>query len=146
MDCRCSFKACGVILLHFKVDKMNPGVIFKKKNFFWHEWVTPLWKTPEITGKTRNSGKTRKILIIEHWYYLTICQTIFDWAKSFLQVQIHILIAFALYNEHFMYYCGFYFTPLRPSNSDFGYIEEGSPQQVTHLPAVSDLLLSLTLA
>jgi hypothetical protein len=25
----------------------------------------------------------------------------------------------------FAYYCGFYFTPFRPSNSDFGYIVEG---------------------
>jgi hypothetical protein len=26
MNCRCSFKAFGVALLHFKVDKMNLGV------------------------------------------------------------------------------------------------------------------------
>jgi hypothetical protein len=32
--------------------------------------------------------------------------------------------AFALYIERFAYYCGFYFAPFRPSNSDFGYIEE----------------------
>jgi hypothetical protein len=29
--------------------------------------------------------------------------------------------AFALYIERFAYYCGFYFAPFRPSNSDFGY-------------------------
>jgi hypothetical protein len=33
--------------------------------------------------------------------------------------------AFALYIERFAYYCGFYFAPFRPSNSDFGYLEEG---------------------
>jgi hypothetical protein len=33
--------------------------------------------------------------------------------------------AFALHIEHFAYYCGFYFAPFRPSNSDFGYTEEG---------------------
>jgi hypothetical protein len=33
--------------------------------------------------------------------------------------------AFALYIEHFAYYCSFYFTPFRHTNSDFGYIEEG---------------------
>jgi hypothetical protein len=33
--------------------------------------------------------------------------------------------AFALYIERFAYYCSFYFAPFRPSNSDFGYIEEG---------------------
>jgi hypothetical protein len=30
MDFRCILKAFGVILLHFKVDKMNQGVIVKK--------------------------------------------------------------------------------------------------------------------
>jgi hypothetical protein len=30
MECRCCFKAFGVLLLHFKVDKMNRGVIFFK--------------------------------------------------------------------------------------------------------------------
>jgi hypothetical protein len=35
MDCRCSFKAFGVTLVHFKVDKMNWGVIFtQNKNLF----------------------------------------------------------------------------------------------------------------
>jgi hypothetical protein len=33
--------------------------------------------------------------------------------------------AFALYIERFAYYCGFYLAPFRPSNSDFGSIEEG---------------------
>jgi hypothetical protein len=33
--------------------------------------------------------------------------------------------AFALYIEHFAYYCGFYFAPFRPSNSDFGYVLVG---------------------
>jgi hypothetical protein len=47
MDCRCSFKAFGVILLHFKVDKMN---------FFLLVWGTPTLVTPEITGKTRFPG------------------------------------------------------------------------------------------
>jgi hypothetical protein len=65
MDCRCSFKACGVILLHFKVDKINPGVIFLKKFFLARMGNTHSGKTPEIAGKTRNSGKTQKILIIE---------------------------------------------------------------------------------
>jgi hypothetical protein len=32
------------------------------------------------------------------------------------------------------YYCVFYFVPFRPSNSNFGNIEEWSSQQVTHLP------------
>jgi hypothetical protein len=31
MDCRCSVKAFGVTLLHFKGDKINWGVIFTKK-------------------------------------------------------------------------------------------------------------------
>jgi hypothetical protein len=31
MECRCSLKALRVILLHFKVDKMNRGVIKKEK-------------------------------------------------------------------------------------------------------------------
>jgi hypothetical protein len=47
--------------------------------------------------------------------------------------------AFALYIERFAYYCGFYFAPFRPSNSDFAYIEEG---EVTHLPPVWDILHS----
>jgi hypothetical protein len=33
--------------------------------------------------------------------------------------------AFALYIVRFAYYCGFYFAPFSPSNSDFGYFEEG---------------------
>jgi hypothetical protein len=32
---------------------------------------------------------------------------------------------FVLYIECFACYCGCYFAPFRPSNSDFGYIEEG---------------------
>jgi hypothetical protein len=45
--------------------------------------------------------------------------------------------AFALYIEHFAYYCGFYFTPFRPSNSDFGYNEEGeSTSGYTFYPRV----------
>jgi hypothetical protein len=32
---------------------------------------------------------------------------------------------FALYIEHLVYHCGFYFAPFRPSNSDYGYFEEG---------------------
>jgi hypothetical protein len=58
MDSRCSFKAFGVILLHFKVDKMNWGVIFTKKKKF--EWGTPTLENPEIAGKTRTSGFPRK--------------------------------------------------------------------------------------
>jgi hypothetical protein len=67
MECRCSFKALRVILLHFKVDKMNRGVIKKKKkkkkNYF-SNGEHPLWKTPEIAGKTRISGYSWKILIL----------------------------------------------------------------------------------
>jgi hypothetical protein len=45
--------------------------------------------------------------------------------------------AFALYIEHFAYHCGFYFAPFRPSNSDFGYIEEGeSTSGYTFTPCV----------
>jgi hypothetical protein len=35
------------------------------------------------------------------------------------------LLLHLLYNERFTYYCSFYFMPFRPSNSDFGYFEEG---------------------
>jgi hypothetical protein len=31
---RCTFKAFGVILWHFKVVQMNPGSHFNKKNLF----------------------------------------------------------------------------------------------------------------
>jgi hypothetical protein len=55
MDCRYSFKALRVILLHFKVDKMNRGSFLKKKKKHW--------KTPEIAGKTRISRDNRKIII-----------------------------------------------------------------------------------
>jgi hypothetical protein len=44
------------------------------------------------------------------------------------QVNFHLFFtssAFALYIERFVYNCGFYFAPFRPSNSDFGCIEEG---------------------
>jgi hypothetical protein len=54
MDCRCSFKAFGVSLLHFKVDKMNWGSfsLKKKKKFFsFSNGEHQLWKTPEIAGK-----------------------------------------------------------------------------------------------
>jgi hypothetical protein len=54
---RLSFKAFGVTLLDLKVDKMNWGVIFTKKNkmffLFFSNEEHPLWKTPEIAGKTR---------------------------------------------------------------------------------------------
>jgi hypothetical protein len=61
MDCRCSFKAFGVILLHFKVDKMNRGHLKKKLI----EWGTHSGKPriAEIAGKTLISGYSRKILI-----------------------------------------------------------------------------------
>jgi hypothetical protein len=52
MDCRCSFKAFGVTLLHFKVDKMNWGVIFTKKNIYI--FVAQIRNT--------HSGKPRKSL------------------------------------------------------------------------------------
>jgi hypothetical protein len=49
MDCRCCFKAFGVTLLHFKVDKMNWGGSFSLK------WGTPTlenpgncWKNPDF--------------------------------------------------------------------------------------------------
>jgi hypothetical protein len=52
--------------------------------------------------------------------------------------------AFALYIERIAYYCGFYFAPFRPSNSDFGYNEEGeSTAGYTFTPCVWDLLLAL---
>jgi hypothetical protein len=45
---------------------------------------------------------------------------------------LYILSVFAYY-----YYCGFYFAPFRPSNSDFGYIEEGeSAAGYTFTPCV----------
>jgi hypothetical protein len=57
MDCRCSFKAFGVTLLHFKVDKMNWGVIFTKKkkySFFSSQMGnTHSGKNPENAGKTQ---------------------------------------------------------------------------------------------
>jgi hypothetical protein len=65
MECRCSFKALRVILLHFKVDKMNRGVIkknFKKKYlFFFFEWGTTMenpgnhWKNPDFQVFPENS-------------------------------------------------------------------------------------------
>jgi hypothetical protein len=61
MDCRCSFKACGVILLHFKVDKINLGVIF----FLLLEWGTPTLENPGNRWKNRISGYSRKILIYD---------------------------------------------------------------------------------
>jgi hypothetical protein len=55
MDCRCSFKAFGVILLHFKAEKMNRGVILL-------EWGTPTlekpvnrWKNPDFRVFPENS-------------------------------------------------------------------------------------------
>jgi hypothetical protein len=71
MDCRCSFKAFGVTLLHFKVDKINWGVIFTKF-FFSQMGEHPLWKTPEIAGKTWISGYSRKILILG-FQFLRMC-------------------------------------------------------------------------
>jgi hypothetical protein len=53
MDCRCSLKAFGVIFLHFKVDKMNWGVIFTKKKIGMGNTRSG---KPEVAGKTRKSG------------------------------------------------------------------------------------------
>jgi hypothetical protein len=50
---------------------------------------------------------------------------------------------FALYIEHFAYYCGFYFMPFKLSNSNFGYIEEGESTAGYTFPPVWDLLLAL---
>jgi hypothetical protein len=36
-----------------------------------------------------------------------------------------IALYLVIYSERFAYYCGSYFTPFRPSNYHFGYIEEG---------------------
>jgi hypothetical protein len=52
MDCRCCFKAFGVILLHFKVDKMNREVIFKKKLLF-ARMGTPTLEKPGFPGIPR---------------------------------------------------------------------------------------------
>jgi hypothetical protein len=60
MDCRCSFKAFGVILLHFKVDKMNWGVIFTKKIFFLN--VNGEHPTLEIAGNLGFPGKFSSML------------------------------------------------------------------------------------
>jgi hypothetical protein len=53
MYCRCSFKAFGVTLLHFKVDKINWGVIFtkKKKKKMFLKWGTPTLENPENRWK-----------------------------------------------------------------------------------------------
>jgi hypothetical protein len=57
--------------------------------------------------------------------------------KYLATVQYSSSSAFTLYIERFAYYCGFYFTPFRPSNSDFGYIEEGeSAAGYTFTPCV----------
>jgi hypothetical protein len=47
---------------------MNWGVIFTNKIFknvlfFFSNGEHPLWKTPEIAGKTRISGYSQKIII-----------------------------------------------------------------------------------
>jgi hypothetical protein len=42
MDCRCSFKTFGIILLHFKADKMNWGSF--SLNFL--KWGTPTLENP----------------------------------------------------------------------------------------------------
>jgi hypothetical protein len=73
----------------------------------------------------------------ENWYRQLL------WNYLSWQPQVYALhvspssSAFALYIERFAYYCGFYFTPFRPSNSDFGYIEEGeSTAGYTFTPCV----------
>jgi hypothetical protein len=64
MDCRCSFKAFGVILLHFKVDKINWGVVFtKKKKKILFEWGTPTLENPEIAGKNSSMYYTRILIV-----------------------------------------------------------------------------------
>jgi hypothetical protein len=63
MDCRCSFEAFGVLLLHFRVDKMNWGVIFTKQKIFKFEWGTPTLENPEIAGKNQKSRFSWKIII-----------------------------------------------------------------------------------
>jgi hypothetical protein len=37
MDSRCIFKAFGVILVHFVVDKTTQGVFSKRQRLFWQE-------------------------------------------------------------------------------------------------------------
>jgi hypothetical protein len=49
--------------------------------------------------------------------------------------------AFALYIERFAYHCSFYFGPVIIPTSAI--LKKGSPQQVTHLPPVWDILLAL---
>jgi hypothetical protein len=66
MDSRCSLKAFGVFtLLHFKVDKINWGVILTKKNVFLLfslKWV-PVTPTQENPGNRWIFGYSWKILI-----------------------------------------------------------------------------------
>jgi hypothetical protein len=52
MYCRCSFKAFGVILLHFNVVKTNWGSFSLKKNIFY---LKKIWMGNTHTGKP---GKT----------------------------------------------------------------------------------------
>jgi hypothetical protein len=52
MDCRCSFKAFGVILLHFKVDKMNR--VFFSKQIFVARMGTPTLENPGNRWKNQH--------------------------------------------------------------------------------------------
>jgi hypothetical protein len=73
MDSRCSFKAFGVTLLHFKVDKINWGgghFRKKKQTIFFLKWGTPTLENPRNRWKTRISGYSRKILIPDHHHFI----------------------------------------------------------------------------
>jgi hypothetical protein len=60
MDCRCSFKAFEVILLHFKVDKMNWGGGGSFSLFKNLTGEHTLWKTQKLLEKPGNPGFPRK--------------------------------------------------------------------------------------